>query len=119
MLEERRQVAAGDVAVLVDRRRQHRPAVLAVPRRVVRAPAEERDAEWRPADDHGSRSRDPDRRRHHGPTAGAPEELPLDEPADHVLDGQVRLLDVLGVRARDRMATSAIAASRPPAPVRQ
>jgi len=41
MLEKRRQLADADVAVLVDRRRQHRAAVLAVPLRVVRAASEE------------------------------------------------------------------------------
>ena len=52
MLEEGRQVAAGEVAVLVDRGGQHGAAVLAVPGRVVGAAAEERDAKRRAADDH-------------------------------------------------------------------
>ena len=39
VLEKRRQVAAGQVAIFVDGRRQHRAAVLAIPRRIIRAAA--------------------------------------------------------------------------------
>ena len=39
VLEKRRQIAAGQVAILVDGRRQHRAAVLAIPRRIIRAAA--------------------------------------------------------------------------------
>ena len=52
VIEERRQLANADVAVLVDGRRQHGAAMLAIPVRVVGAAAEERDAERRAADDH-------------------------------------------------------------------
>ena len=52
VFEERRQSAAGDVAVLIDRRGKDRAAVLAVPRRVVGPAAEERDPEGGAGDDH-------------------------------------------------------------------
>src|SRR6185295_3951634 len=52
VVEELRQVADRDVAVLVDGRRQDGAAVLAVPGGVVRAAAEERDPERGAADDH-------------------------------------------------------------------
>ena len=53
MLEERRQVAAGQVAVLVDRRGNHRAAVLPIPRRIVGAAAEKGNPKRRSADNHG------------------------------------------------------------------
>ena len=52
VLEERRQVAAGEVAILVDGRGQHRAAVVAIPGGIIGAAAEERDAIGGPADDH-------------------------------------------------------------------
>src|SRR5262245_40437590 len=52
VFEERRQLAYADVAVLVDRRRQHCAAVFAVPVGVVGAASKERDAERCAADDH-------------------------------------------------------------------
>ena len=56
MLEERRQIAAGEIAVLVDGGRQHRAAVLAIPGGVVGAAAEEGDSEGSSADDHSMTS---------------------------------------------------------------
>ena len=53
VLEERRQVAAGDVAVLVDTRCEYCSAVLAEPRRVVGTAPKERDAERSASDNHG------------------------------------------------------------------
>src|SRR6185436_5194323 len=52
MLEERRQLTDADVAVLVDRRRQHRAAMLAIPVGIVGAASKEGNAERRAADDH-------------------------------------------------------------------
>ena len=54
VLEERRQIAAGDVAVLVDGGREDGAAVLPIPGRIVGAAAEEGDAKWGSADDHFS-----------------------------------------------------------------
>src|SRR6187402_2209813 len=54
VVEELRQVAAGDVAVLVYRGGEHRAAVTLEPRRVVGSPAEERDAKRRARDDHSA-----------------------------------------------------------------
>ena len=52
VLEERRQIAAGEVAILVDGGGQDGAAVLPIPARVVGAAAEEGDAEGGSADDH-------------------------------------------------------------------
>src|SRR5262245_13643928 len=52
VLEERGQVTAGEIAVLVDAGRQHSAAMAPVPRRVVGAAAKEGNAKRRPADDH-------------------------------------------------------------------
>ena len=46
ILKKRRQPAAGDVAVLVDRGGQYRAPVLAVPNGVVSTPAKKRNPEW-------------------------------------------------------------------------
>src|SRR5579883_3511498 len=54
VLEERRQVAHTDAAIFVDRHAEHGPAVLAVPDRVIRAAAEQRDPERSAADDHAT-----------------------------------------------------------------
>src|SRR5947208_17143618 len=56
VLEERRQVAAGDVAILVDCRRDDAAAVLFGPRRIVGAAPDERDAKRCARDDHGGGS---------------------------------------------------------------
>src|SRR5262249_6613730 len=53
VLEKGRQIATGQIAKLVDRRGEDRAAVLAVPRGIVRAAAEKRNAEGGTADDHG------------------------------------------------------------------
>src|ERR1700731_972109 len=55
VLEERRQPARGDVAIFVDRGPDHRAAVLAKPRRIIGATAEQRDAKRGAADDHAGR----------------------------------------------------------------
>src|SRR5580700_10123762 len=55
VLEERRQPAHADVAIFVDRGADHRAAVLAKPRRIIGAAAEQRDAKRGAADDHTSR----------------------------------------------------------------
>src|SRR5215469_7861737 len=52
IFEKWREATTGDIAAFVDRRRQNCAAELAEPDRVVRAPAEEGDAEWRTSDDH-------------------------------------------------------------------
>ena len=52
VLEERRQLAQGDVAVLVDRGAEHGPAMLLEPGGIVGAAAEEGDAKGRAGDDH-------------------------------------------------------------------
>src|SRR5688572_4651398 len=52
VLEERRQLADGDVAVLVDRGAEHGAAMLAIPFRIVGAAAEQRKPERGAADDH-------------------------------------------------------------------
>ncbi len=57
VLEELRQVAAVDVAVLVDRGREHRAAVAPHPGRVIGAAAEERDAKGSAGDDHRATTR--------------------------------------------------------------
>src|SRR5712691_9442084 len=51
-----RQIAAGDVAVLVDRGAQHCPTVLAIPSGIVGPASEKRNSERRSADDHGAAS---------------------------------------------------------------
>src|SRR5580693_2653333 len=56
VLEERRQPAHADVAIFVDRGADHRTAVLAKPRRIIGAAAEQRDAKRGAADDHAGRS---------------------------------------------------------------
>src|SRR5271169_3966800 len=55
VLEERRQSAHADVAIFVDRGADHGAAVLAKPRRIIGAAAEQRDAKWGAADDHAGR----------------------------------------------------------------
>jgi hypothetical protein len=52
VLEKRRQMTAGEPAVFIDRRRQHRAAVDAIPGGIIGAAAEKRDAKRSPADDH-------------------------------------------------------------------
>src|SRR5580700_7141144 len=56
VLEERRQPAHADVAIFVDRGADHRAAVLAKPRRIIGATAEQRNAKRGAADDHADRS---------------------------------------------------------------
>src|SRR5580692_10068673 len=56
VLEERRQPAHADVAIFVDRGADHRAAMLAKPRRIIGAAAEQRDAKRGAADDHADRS---------------------------------------------------------------
>src|SRR3954471_4747910 len=55
VVEERRQPAAADVSVLIDRGGENRTGVLAVPLRVIAPPTEERDPERGAADDHDDR----------------------------------------------------------------
>src|SRR3984893_1967264 len=55
VLEERRQPAHADVAIFVDRGADYRAAVLAKPRRIVGAAAEQRDAKRGAADNHVGR----------------------------------------------------------------
>src|SRR5580700_1559159 len=55
VLEKRRQPAHADVAIFVDRGADHRTAVLAKPRRIIGAAAEQRDAKRGAADDHAGR----------------------------------------------------------------
>ena len=52
VLEERRERANGQVAVLIDGHTEHGAAMLADPIRVIRPAAEQRHPERRPADDH-------------------------------------------------------------------
>src|SRR6185312_12473690 len=52
MFEERRQVAAGEIAVFIDGGGENRAAVVAIPAGVIGAAAEERQAIRGPADDH-------------------------------------------------------------------
>src|SRR5438132_5055596 len=52
MVEKRREIATGDVAVFVDRSRENRAAVLPEPGGIVRAAAEERDSERCSSNDH-------------------------------------------------------------------
>src|SRR5690606_13470348 len=54
VLEERRQAPHADVAIFVDRHAQHGAAVLAIPGRVIRTSAEQRNAEGGAADDHAT-----------------------------------------------------------------
>src|SRR5579864_179135 len=58
MFEERRQGAKGNVTVFVDGSAEHGAAVLVIPRWVISPAAKERDAEWRPAHDHGCKTSD-------------------------------------------------------------
>jgi hypothetical protein len=53
MLKKRRQISAGQIAILVDRRGQHATAMLAIPGGIIGAAPEERNPEWCPADNHG------------------------------------------------------------------
>src|SRR5580692_4371743 len=55
VLEERRQPAHADVAIFVDRGADHRAAVLAKPRRIIGAAAEQRNTKRGAADDHAGR----------------------------------------------------------------
>src|SRR5256886_14017104 len=57
MVEKGRQVATVDVAILVDRRRQHGAAMLVVPVRIIRAATEKGDTKRRSANDHRPSSR--------------------------------------------------------------
>src|SRR5882757_6809242 len=52
VLEERRQVSAGEVTVFVDGGGQHGPAMLTIPGGIVGPAAKERDSVWGAADDH-------------------------------------------------------------------
>src|SRR6478609_771767 len=54
MVEKRRQVPATDVTIFIDRRGEHRAAVVSKPCRVVRAAAEKRDAKGSSADNHAA-----------------------------------------------------------------
>ena len=56
MLEEGRQMAAGNVAELINGGREDGAAVLAVPRGIVAAAAEKRDPKRGSADNHGDRN---------------------------------------------------------------
>src|SRR5215204_898282 len=53
VIEEGRELANADVAVLIDGRREHRAAMLVKPVRIVRASAEKRHPERGAADNHG------------------------------------------------------------------
>src|SRR6478609_884164 len=52
MVEKRRQVPATDVTIFIDRRGEHRAAMVSNPRGIVRATTEKRDAKGSPADNH-------------------------------------------------------------------
>src|SRR5580700_372955 len=52
IFEKRRQVAAGDVARLIDRRRQYSTAKFAEPNRIVGSSAEKRNSKWGTGYDH-------------------------------------------------------------------
>src|SRR5437667_10837025 len=52
VLEKRRQVTTRQIAVFVDRGRQHRTTVFAIPLGIVGAATEERDSKGCAADDH-------------------------------------------------------------------
>jgi len=52
VLEERWQITAREIAVLVNRGSKHRPTVITVPAGIVRATAEERNAKWGSAYNH-------------------------------------------------------------------
>ena len=52
MIEKRREIATGDVAIFVDRSRENRAAVLPEPGGIVCAAAEERYSEWCSSYDH-------------------------------------------------------------------
>src|SRR5579884_1582923 len=56
VLEEGRQMTHADVAIFVDRGSDHRTAVLLEPVRIVSATAEQRNAKWCTADDHGGQT---------------------------------------------------------------
>ena len=52
VLEERRQMTAGEITVFVDGGRQHRAAMFPIPRGIIGAAAEERDAKGSSANNH-------------------------------------------------------------------
>src|SRR5580698_232078 len=52
VFEKRRQIAARDVARLIDRRGKHGATMLAVPDGIVGAAAKKRDSKWGARDDH-------------------------------------------------------------------
>ena len=54
VFEERWQPSTGDVAALVDRGRQYRATVLAIPNGIIGTTAEEGDTKRSASDDHGS-----------------------------------------------------------------
>src|SRR5436309_1137685 len=54
MLEERRQIPAGQVTILIDGRGQHRAAVSPVPLGVIGPAAEKRNPKWGSTDNHGN-----------------------------------------------------------------
>src|ERR1035437_9898501 len=54
VLEERREIAAIDVAILVNGRAQHRPTLFAIPLGIICATAKERDPVWSASDNHGA-----------------------------------------------------------------
>src|SRR6185436_8552362 len=56
VFEKGREVARRDMAVLIDRGRDHLPAVSSIPRGVVGPASEKRDSIWRAADDHEAES---------------------------------------------------------------
>jgi hypothetical protein len=53
MLEERRQMTAGEITVFVDGGGQHRAAMFPIPRWIIGAAAEERDTKGSSANNHG------------------------------------------------------------------
>jgi hypothetical protein len=55
VLKKRRQVTAGQVAILVDRSCENRSAVDAIPRGIVGSSTKKRDTKGGPADNHRSR----------------------------------------------------------------
>src|SRR5262245_17542642 len=55
VLEEGRQYANADIAVLIDRGGEHGTAVLPEPLRIIGAATEKRDPKWGAADDHWAR----------------------------------------------------------------
>src|ERR1700722_6472780 len=52
VLEKRGQIAARDIAGLIDRRGKHGATMLAIPDRIVGAAAKKRDSKWGARDDH-------------------------------------------------------------------